>query len=325
MTHVDTPVGLISYRDLIEKHISIPPSIMGAQLLVPNGRTLVYGDTGVYKSFLCHTWLYHISNGMDFLGYPMHMTLNTAYIELEVTEVTMQLRLQGMYDKYGLPADKAYILVEESFEMNAQTARNLVKIIREYDLGVVCLDPLYLVAQGSLNKGEDLASFFRLVNHVRGESGVCIILAHHANKGMYHEGAQVSRGLKDASGGWEIGAWPDTAIHLVRQDKYTVRMIWEKVRDGDPPKEQWLRFNPEHLILEPAPNDPATAAAEILASGPLLMKDFDKELKEVTGLGVNAVRGKRLELVVEGVLREYPNPVNKKQKMMILASVDSPT
>jgi hypothetical protein len=293
-----------------------PLSLVGDALFLWNGKFVIYGPSGAFKSFLTQQLLFCISEGIDWFGHTVHKQVPTLYVELESSPRAKQVRLEHLGQAYSIEGANAYHTLDYSFSL-AKSYREIIEAVLERGVKVVALDPLNLIMEGSEISGQVMADMTRAANLIRGQTEAMVGFVHHMNKGTYHEGKRVDKGIDEASGHKNLMNWTDTAIRLERIDMpNTVKMRVDKLREGQPPPETWLRYDLDQQILVPAPNDPRSLILGMLESGPLPVGEIDKALREHAGLKRMPASDLRSTMAEEGILERIPDPKNHKKLLM---------
>lgn len=309
---------VVSMAELRALSIPEPLSLVGDELFLWNGKFVVYGPSGVYKSFLTQQLLFCISEGLDWFGHKVHQQVPTLYVELESSPRGKQRRLEHLGAAYGLEGTNFYHTMDYAFSLT-RSYHEIIEAALDLNVKVVALDPLNLMMEGSEISGEVMAGMAKAANRIRDKTGAMTGFVHHMNKGSYHEGRMVDKGIDQASGHKNLMNWTDTAIRLERIDMpHTVRMRVDKVREGIPPPETWLRFDTNKQILVPAPNDPRSLLLGLLESGPMSGAEVDKALKEHAGLRRDVANDLRSAMVLEGILERISDPTDSRRKLMRL-------
>ena len=309
---------ILSMDELRNLDIPEPLALVGDNLFLWNGKFVIYGPSGTYNSFLTQQLMFCISEGQDWFGHKVHQTVPSAYVELESTPKGKQQRLENLGLAYGVRGTQFYQTLEYDFSLT-RDFKVLIKEMQERGIKAVALDPLNLMMEGSEISGQVMADITRAANIIRAETQALVGVVHHMNKGSYHEGKRVDKGIDEASGHKNLMNWTDTAIRVERVDlPYTAKVRVDKVREGDLPPEQWVRFDRDMKILVPSDNDPRTLIIAKLKAGPATGGEIDKMLKDQAGMGKNAASAMRTRMEGEDMLRGYADPTNTKRKLWIL-------
>jgi hypothetical protein len=309
----------INAPGLIALDIPELPSILGDQLIVENGRLVVYGDAEVYKSFVVQSMLWNISEGVDWFGHKLKAQMPTLYVQVEVPLGNFKWRVHSLATATGLVGSDAWFTLDGEFRFDGQGGiEDIIASIKEHAIGAVIFDPLNLMMVGSENSDEAVRALVLALNHIRTETNAMVGIVHHANKGLWHEGKRVNTGMGKVSGSKGLASWPDTILHVHRVDGFdhVIELVWEKVRNGPRPEKQWLRFDVSTGVLVAADNDPRQVAQALIASGPIPILAFTAALKEKCEMGINASNDLRKQLKQQGLLREVRDPSNPKRKLV---------
>jgi RecA-family ATPase len=300
-------------------------SILGDGLLVPNGKFMLYGPPGKFKSFAIQQMLYQLSVGRPWLNHAVQAAWNTLYIELEIVEGWFQYRTRqlALHGGSGV-SDRAFYASPHTYLLDTNAvADQLSAQLDEYNIDVVFIDPLNLIITGTENSDEVTRRLVTICDRVRERASTkpAFGIVAHSNKGMYHEGKSVDRGFNDLSGSHQLSAWPDTIARIVpvpTADENTVRLLWQKCRYRSLPAEQWLKFNAETLMLEMSSQGPESALKRFLTeSTPGTLVEVDQVLRDA-GLSQSAAREFRKAAIVNGWLQVQRSTINHREKLFEL-------
>ena len=305
---------VISHREFIAKEITQQPSLLGNSLVVPNGRIIVYGPPGVYKTYAVQQLVYAMAEGQDWMGYKMHGARPTLLVELEMTEAPFQQRSIAI----GSAGSTCYYSQVYDYTLDSEKAyRDLLEAAQYTKAEFVMVDPLNLIMSGSENSDQDTRFILKLLNRLRGDTGACVGFIHHSNKGLWHDGQKVDRGAGDISGNKNLWAWADTIVRLIPTDsKDTIELRWEKVRNAEEPPSVWLRFDNVTNVLGVSDADPKLSVMRALEDGPIGITEIDKMIMGILGRKAGAARELRKQLVKLGWVEEVRDPLNAKRKLL---------
>ena len=309
---------IISHAKLIEEDLADVISLLGDGILNINGKAMCYGDAGSYKTAFMQRLLLCVSEGVGWYGFETPIVAPSLYCELEVGRESFKRRSRAVTRSLGVNGENAHYAMMHTFSLVDPGDRaDLIEAALRLKVGIIGLDPVNLIMEGSENDDAAVRELLRGADEVRRETGAAVMLVHHANKGMFHEGVKVDRGFRDLSGTKNLGAWPDLIVRLSRIEgrKHTVEVRFEKLRDGEPPTPIWLTFNPVTLALEADDGDPYNAVIRFLEGGPKPITLIDKMLSE-RGIAVNKRSGIRQQVIQDGVASE----TGKKPKIMELVT-----
>ena len=193
--------------------------------------TLLYGATGVGKSFFILGLLYALAAGLKFCGYitqgnPKILTLDG---ELDLEDTAIRLRMITPESEMNIGCDSINILTREDFGTglvpNISLPENQVmytRIFEPYD--VIVIDNLNTTSYPKNDRDGEISQFLRVLPWLLQlrDQGKAIILVHHTNKA----GEQMGSILKE-----QIAT---NVLELQKVqgdfDSLKFKMIWKKHR-----------------------------------------------------------------------------------------------
>lgn len=308
------------WSDFLAEEIEAEPSVMGDALLVGGGRVIIYGDPGNFKSFAAMQLCHNLSLGMDWLGNIVYTTQRTLYLQAEVVDKRQQMRGQKLTDAMGKTDNMMYAHVGGFQLKHPDNWIELATTVEDNGIQFVVLDPLSAFLGGSENDDTTMRPFFNNLITLTTLTGVGIGLVHHSRKAVMASGGEVIRGPQNLRGWSGIEAWSDTIIHLGKQRDLpnTIELIWEKVRHSEPPSRQWLQFDGDCGILKLSEEDPTHLTVAFLDEGPKTRAEFDNMLLKRAAMRPRKAIAFRQELETNKIITTYPDPVDRKVKMVKL-------
>lgn len=184
-------------------------------------KLLMVGNAGILvapmksmKSSLTMQMAIDVSNGTDFFGYKTKKS-NVLLIDNEDTDRELNKRLRA---KDNAP-DNLHFLTGGKFSLDSiQDMRDMIKYIKENDIGFVILDNLMTMFPKS-KMYED--SFQEMLERIRlaklDLQNTTFLLIAHANKSTYAQSMREDKyevSPADALGGSELSAWAEFMLVL---------------------------------------------------------------------------------------------------------------
>ena len=170
-------------------------------ILKPGHYCLIYGGTGVAKTWFTLAMALGISRGESFIDYWGYegKARKVLYVAGEMEPEMFGERLQ----KLSSLESKNFLLVRENLNLvDSADQERLLDTIAERGSQVVVLDNLTTLAeQGAYESG--FGKLLKLINRLK-ESGIAVILVHHENKAGEFKG---STKIKDVA---------EMSLHLVK-------------------------------------------------------------------------------------------------------------
>ena len=314
-------IELYKFSDFLKLDLPEAPSLMGDGLIVPEGRVIIYGRPGTYKSFatldLCHA----LAGAESWMGYEIEENIPTLYLQAEIIPRKMQDRGNDLADKYGDSENMHYAYIRD-FTFDGEEAWNeIVDITNRSGAKFVFFDPLTNVMAGSELDDGAVKAFLKNLDRLTVATGAGMGFVHHARKdNKDKDGNIIKSGAGDLRGHSAIEGWADTIIRLRRTQAEkapnTVAMEWEKVRHTEEPHEKWLRFDGKSGILRLSESDPVALVLQMLESGPKSRAVVDDMLINQAGVGDRRALNTRTALEEKGVIEHYKDPVDKRRVMI---------
>lgn len=316
--------NLLTMREFISTKIETPRSYLGDNLLIPEGMMVLYGDTGVYKSWFLTNMAFALASGQPFLGYPVPKPIRVLYLNCEISEGAFQDRIELMRARYpdamlddcfyrdfrdiSLPTTRDYTKVD--------SWRLLAELIEESQATYAILDPMANVFTGNENNGDHVTAFTKGLSTIAKQLHCGIVLAHHQRKGFRdRDGSTVSAGSDELRGHTSLKGWADTIGHLkkvVTANGERVELVWDKTRHLETPPPETLIFNKKYGILEKSADNPMTVVQEVLASGPMRRSDVVETMKERVGWAERRTIDYMKDLVSSNKVERFKDKANKK-------------
>ena len=78
--------------DFLKLELPQIPSLLGDNLIVPEGRVIIYGSPGTFKSFATMHLCWALAGSDEWLGYEVHANIPTLYLQAEIVPKMMQER-----------------------------------------------------------------------------------------------------------------------------------------------------------------------------------------------------------------------------------------
>ena len=311
-------IEVMSLLDFIALEIDEPESVMGGGLLVPEGRIILYGSPGSYKSFATMQLCVALNSGDDWLGYEIEENVKTLYLQGELVPPQMQNRAKDTARALALSDHGVqYGYVRDVVLATPDDWEALEKAMRVSNAGYTFLDPLSQLLSGSELDDKLMRHFLNMLDKVGDATGSGVGFIHHPRKGD-KDGR--SFGADDLRGHSTLNGWSDTIVRFskIQGMPGVIELDWQKTRHRPEIDKKWLRFDGERGILVQSEKDPKGVAVQLLQEGPRPIKEFDAAIRK-SGYGARRTLKQRQAWVDAGFLIEYSDPVTKSKKLIKLA------
>lgn len=307
------------FSDFLAEDIPEVPSLMGDGIIVPEGRIIIYGDPGTFKSFATLQLCYALGNGGEWLGYEIQETCKVMYLQAELIPKRMQLRGQPMEEYYG-SGELDYVYTRD-FTLNSVAEwEELTEAVEDNGAEFIFLDPMSQLLSGSEIDDGLMRRFFKGLDILTTATGAGIGLVHHSRKSVSDGNGGIRyAGASDLRGHSTIHAWADSIVRLSRIGMPDIIEIdWQKTRHRPELDRRWLKFDEQYGILRVAETDPKKILYECLQDGPRRREEVDKILKKEAGLSPRKSGIYRQDMESRGFIVQYKDPINKKYKLVRL-------
>ena len=320
-TRNNMAIEVYQIDDFLDVDLPEVPSLLGDNLIVPEGRVIIYGRPGTFKSFATLHLCYALAGNKEWLGHEVKENVPVLYLQAEVVPKMMQERAGKVRDTFGRNPDMHTAYIRDFTLRGQQAFQEVVDVANEVGAGFIFFDPMVNIMAGSELNDEAMKDFFKDLDRITVATGAGIGLVHHSRKETFNrDGSQNNAGAGDLRGHSSIEGWADLIIRLRRNLAMSggLERHWEKVRYGTTPHDQWLRFDDKSGILKVSESDPRTLILELLKNGPQPIGVVDAMLVKSAGLGKRKAGDTRQALAQKNVVRHYQDPVNKTRRMIEL-------
>ena len=297
------------------------PSLLGDSLIVPEGRVIIYGRPGTYKSFATLHLCYALAGHKEWLGHEVKENVPVVYFQAEVVPKMMQDRAGKVRDTFGRNPDMHTAYIRDFTLKGQQAWQDIVDVVNKVGAGFIFFDPMINIMAGSELNDEHVGDFLKDLDRITVATGAGVGLVHHSRKDSFNkDGSQNEAGAGDLRGHSSIEGWSDLIIRLRKNRAMVggVELTWEKVRYTTEPHDQWLRFDEKSGILKVSESDPRTIILDALKNGPQPIGVIDAVLMKSAGLGKRKAGDTRQALERKHVVRMYQDPVNNTRRMIEL-------
>tara|TARA_Y100001951_G_scaffold16146_1_gene11262 strand:+ start:184 stop:1125 length:942 start_codon:yes stop_codon:yes gene_type:complete len=293
-------INIVKFDDFLDSDIPDVPSIMGENLIVPQGRVIIYGQPGSYKSFATTQLCRAMANGVNWLEYEMKAKVRTLYLQGEIVPKMMQARGLNMRAEYGDSSNTFYSYARDLTLNKEGLWVELENKILANKIEFIFLDPLSQLLGGSeVDDGHVRAWLDRMdVLCTRANTGVVIV--HHGRKTTWRSDGSSYSGAQNLRGWSGLEGWADSIVYLNSPKRAQAKLEWQKVRHNEKPEDKWLHFSQSHGILQVSDEDPATIIRRLLSVGPRTLGDIDDALLKEAGMKYNKANDLRKALVAKG-------------------------
>ena len=214
--------------DFIEHPAQQPPELIKG-LLRQSHKMLVSGPPKAGKSFALMELAVAIAEEQKWLGFQCSKG-RVLYINLEIDPSSTENRFRDIYDALKIPwtgGNNIFVWNLRGHAMKMDDlAPKIIQKIKQLNVSVVILDPIYKVITGDENNASEMGYFCNQFDRICADSGVSMIYCHHHSKGA--QGGK--KAMDRASGSGVFARDPDALVDFTPLEM-TEDFI-NNVRDG---------------------------------------------------------------------------------------------
>ncbi len=299
-------------------------SYMGDGVIVPEGRTIVFGPTESYKSFFTQQCCVSLAAGRDFLVWHVPQPIIVHYIQFEIPRNFFHDRTETFHLEYGALDDRVNYSALRSFKLKEDKHwAELTAACLRSKADLIAIDPLRSVLYGNENDSEAMTLFTDGVDKIqsllmKAGQGASFMVVHHTGKPKKDlMGNKVEGDMYDVRGASVLVDWADTVIRVSRiRDKAEVTEITiEKSRNavGDRDPKFWATL--ENGLLVPSKVAPDLIVKRLLREREMIhTTELYQLVADEAEVGTNKVRDivKSMVRGREVVIERYPNDRKKR-------------
>lgn len=230
----------------------------------------IVGPSKIGKTWFLLGLAVHLAAGKPFMGIDVPRPRRVLYVNLEVPEDDLQMRLQGDGDVRGMLAAYGIRPAEVEGRISFVCCRGHGRKIRDAldadtlpvdDADVVVIDPKYTLMKeredenSAVGLAPLLASLSRLANR-----GPAVVYVTHDAKGFAGERSTVDRGSGSGITGRDYDCRICLTRHAQADEGNPLVVVSFSCRSAKPPADMTLRFDCPALI--PCPDIPAEAETQ---------------------------------------------------------------
>ena len=195
-----------------------PEVVQGGVL--PEGQVMfIYGEYGVFKSWLAMDLAYCVSIGEPWLVYPTtrHRVL---IVNTEIGPVDYQKRWAVYTAKRTVTSNGLYVATDMDWRLDTGMGLNEIgALVRQYSVELLVIDNLYSTAQGDISKNSDAKVFIDNCKFLQSHTTppVAIVIVHHSRQPLADiRGQAISQHAYEMFGSSFFPNWADTIMEVKR-------------------------------------------------------------------------------------------------------------
>ena len=249
---VDSPHGNldlppISLSALINSKEIPPVRYYVHNMVQKEGRTMLSGATGMYKTMLSQNLVLALTTGApyfiseEFIVSPARVLL----LDLEVGYSSLKDRFKAMHPTCDVNT-ALFIKSTPGIDLlDTSCQRQIEKWLKDLNIEVLVIDPIGDAWTGDENVKQDVDKLTRYLNRLIYKFKISIIIVHHWRKSSkgFKSGGQM------AAGSYRWGGWLENHITLSGDAKH-MTVSSEKSRNRTGFRPFIIRLNPNTLLFE---------------------------------------------------------------------------
>ena len=256
---MDKPVPL-SFLTLLKTDWPEDVFIEGG--ILSRGDSILLGaESKAGKSTLLTNFTRELIEGGEFLGFKVLKPLKVLYMQAELREPRLKIRIMPKYSKVS---EK---LLESSFVWNTRgliliekDEAEISKHLKNTTPDVLLIDPLSNFHTNDENNATEMSKFFRVLDRLKFDFGLSIVLAHHFRKA---QSTKTTESLMEKIRGSSVmRGWVDTTIVMESRTKTGYRRLEFDTRNSDQPIKRIIKYNEKTKEFDW--HDPITEILEML-------------------------------------------------------------
>jgi len=270
----------ITLGDLIEKDIPEPVSRIGNGLLEAGGFAILYGQSGIGKTFAALELACAHARGGEWFGFDTKPG-RVGLFSLELSDYRTQQRLKTIQRERTDWTENLLIqqtsLTGFGFDiLDEKQYAQLADWIAQQRIDLAIIDPINRIHNIDENSTQEMGSVCLQVHRLRHETGAAVLLLHHEPKNAAN--------LSDMSalrGSGRLQNDPQLLMRLVKS-KGHLQLRFPKVTNADEPNPIWLeRGEGGRLgIMDGEPVDNSEGAAERRATIRLILQNAEDAMSK---------------------------------------------
>ena len=147
---------------------------------------ILSGPTKAGKSMLAIELAVAVSEGGEWLGHRCEKK-SVLYVNCEVASASFTRRIYNVRTGMGYtgaPSGDLHVMDTRGTAATLSTLRDpIIAICKAYAIGLVILDPVYMLLEGDENSNSDTRSMARDVEAIAESGGTSVLMIHHFGKG----------------------------------------------------------------------------------------------------------------------------------------------
>ena len=232
----------LSYASL--EQIDWPEDIFIEGGLLSRGDTmLIAADSKAGKStFICGL-MRQIITGGNFLGFKVTRPLKVFYMQAELRERRLKERLMPTYSSLSDEYKRnIYIWSTRGLVMLNENTKEIEAELMQVRPDILVIDPMLNFHNLNENNAQEMATFFRYLDHIKEQHDMAIIMAHHFRKASQDPKAKSSL-LESMRGSTALRGWAVTTIAMEGRGNGEYRELEFDLRNSDESLKRVIKYN----------------------------------------------------------------------------------
>lgn len=216
-------MDIFNLADELQREYIPPEEIISGGILDVDTSLMLTGPAKGGKSFLA-IWLIHcLATATRFLLWDVPKPRRVLYLQMEIGKQRVRGRFHDLARTFSLGLLKnVWVITDRAFDISE--IGELVTILKEHQIEVLVIDPLYLIHGADEDKNSQMKQVLKVIGALIGPVVRAVVLVHHQG----HAG-------KRARGASTLLGWPDTLWNLEGEspDRTTITGIYRSSKGGD--------------------------------------------------------------------------------------------
>ena len=229
----------LTYSEFMSAKPPEIPEIIGNNVLVKQGKMLLYGIYHSGKSNMGIQMSSCISTGKNFLFLPCYMS-RVWMINSEMSMWEWRKRFQKHCSNNGYPElPRVNFTTDTGLKLDTIAGLQEVSnvLAAHPEINVVMFDPLMKLITGNISDSQQVTKFIDNVDYLISKFNISVIIGAHSRKTQISKmGVPIDFGAEEILGSTILPAWADTVVALkpkiggTDESGYYLDMQFQKVR-----------------------------------------------------------------------------------------------
>ena len=211
----------VKWSDIKDNLPNLEPEVIPG-VLRQGHKMMVAAASKAGKSFLMIELAVALAEGLLWLGFQCKKS-RVLYVNFEIAGPSFDHRVADVYNEYGVKSHDDNLIIwnlrgksmsmhtDEQKKVKGFDTRLIRRVLREENIDVIIIDPIYKVLDGDENSAADIRDFCNSLDKICEETSCCTIYVHHHSKGSKWGVNAIDR----AAGSGVFGRDADATVDLI--------------------------------------------------------------------------------------------------------------